>query len=390
MNSPTPMEQLIADLTRDRHVSIGFPKPKPGKYNFLPVTPECAGLLVERGFEVRVEKNAGDIIKYPDKAYTSHGVNICPRNHALAADIVVSFDIPDTADIPAMRHNATLFSFLQPDITPVKTFAALIDKKITLCDLALTTLRPGGNYIFDDLYNRLAGQAVIIKSAGILADSVNGKGILFGGLAGIPPCEVTIIGATDAGIACARTALGLGAAVRCFDRDTEALRRAETLTNGRILTGVYLPKVLVSALRTADVVVYCDDKQGGISFTADITAEFKKGVLLFNLGSHPEPFEGFIPADMGGDATPAICRHSCFVNAVSSVPRSAAMAFANEISNLFLNLDPVFDRISNNSFIAGMHNAVCLYAGRVTDSRLASRLHCQIIDISLLLQISIS
>ncbi|MDE5929885.1 MAG: alanine dehydrogenase, partial [Muribaculaceae bacterium] len=108
---------------------------------------------------------------------------------------------------------------------------------------------------FADILNEIDGRAALAIASSLLADSVHGKGILMGGVAGIVPCEVTVLGSGFDALAAARTAIGLGATVRMFDNDSYSLREADRMLGPAVITSAMHPRVLVSALRSADVVV---------------------------------------------------------------------------------------------------------------------------------------
>lgn len=393
MNSaaPIPLEKMIRPETRQRRLSIGFPTPPAdGSMRFYPMTPESGELLVERGFDVVVEEGFGKEIKYSDEAYNRRGVRTVTRGETMSCDIVVSFPVPDKADASCLKRNAIIFTFPEANESELEFWQICRMKKATVADLRSLRHESCGDGVFKDILDLLSGRAAILKAAGLLADKENGKGIFMGGVPGTMPCEAVILGAGRAGVEAARMALALGASVKIFDHDSCLLGRAMKACGERVMTSVYLPKVLMRSLREADIVVY-NEPDRGISFSSEVAEEMKKGVMVFNLSCHPAPFDGFVNVDLSrpipekkkGDE-----RRRCYVGAAMSVARSASMAFSDETVNLFSNLDGLYSRLNKFSFIRSIRQCVMMYEGRTVRAEIAVITDSSPIDIDLLMQIT--
>lgn len=132
-----------------------------------------------------------------------------------------------------------------------------------------------GNRPFADILAEIDGRAAIATASSLLADANAGKGILLGGIAGLNPCEVTVIGSGIAAIAASRSALGLGAIVRMFDDDVYSLRAAVRDLGPGVIASSLHERVLTSALRTADVVI-ATPMQSKLSIGTDTVEIMKK------------------------------------------------------------------------------------------------------------------
>lgn len=393
MHSPEALEQLLATATEKRKLSLGLPAATSDLDRRFALTPEGAGMLVARGLDVRIEAGAGAGIHYPDERYVASGARIVSRAETLSCDIVLHLPPMSAHDARLMHKSALLLTLANISKQDAAAVRLLLERHITTLALDLIADRDG-NIPFSDILNEIDGRAAIAIASSLLADARNGKGILLGGIAGINPCEVTIIGAGFAGLAAARSAIGLGAVVRMFDSDVYRLREASRLLGQGIMGSVMHPKVLVSALRTADIVVAASPLTPDYVIEDDIIDVMKAGVITFVLGNprrNPFPTMRHVdlaaahPADNPADGT----RRVCYVNAGGAVPRTTAMALSNTLATLFGVL-----MSSGGSFVnalkmnRGMQRAVTTFGGRVVNEQLGNRLGVRHVDIALLLQFS--
>lgn len=389
MNQPSTLEQLMGVTTAKRQLTIGLPAPTAGDKRF-PLTPEAAGMLVARNFVVKMEQDAPASIHYPDLRYQQHGVEIVGRQEALRADIVIDLSPVSSIDVRGMKRGALLLT-LYNAVTQDPDVALLLLKQhiITIaldriCDNNLHTP-------FADILAEIAGRASMALASSLLADAVNGKGILLGGIAGIVPCEVTILGSGIDACAAARSALGSGAMVRMFDNDVYRLRTAMRELGSGVVGSAMHPRVVVHALRTADVVVATQINPVYV-ITADIAKEMKEGVIAFDLsnGVHPV-FPSMHRVDLG-DFSPVVAAvyngRVCYVNPGNAVPRTAAMALSNALLTMIyenFTSDGVNTALMLN---AGLQQAVLTFLGKPVESKIAALVGMRQIDLKLILQFS--
>ncbi|MDE6310308.1 MAG: hypothetical protein K2L96_00625 [Muribaculaceae bacterium] len=390
MAQPTPLEQLYKTATQPRSISIGMPAATLTADHRFPLTPEGAERLVERGFRVLMEEGAAMPIHYSDEAYARRGVSICRRAQALQADVVISLSRLAASDVAMMRRGSMLLGFLYAEPGDARTLRTLLDRGITaialenICDP--TGLRP-----FADIIQEVAGRAAISLASSLLADAIHGKGILLGGIPGVVPCEVMVIGSDMAAIAAAGTAIGLGATVRIFDNDVYALRRAlHVLGPGAIGSAIH-PKVFEGALRSADIVVAAHSLSPDGIVDASLADGMKRGVICFDLTMHPGcafpslrlvDLNEAMPGDnpMGG---PVRC---CYINAGNAVPRTLAMALSNTFVSMLdeiLVCDGTANALRLNS---ALRKGVYAFLGRCVNEQAAAILGIRAVDIDLLIQ----
>lgn len=393
MVEPTPLEQAVRLMSGKRRVTIGLPAAASASERRFPLTPECAAMLAERGFELRMQAGAASVIHFSDDTYRCGGVRIVDRREAFACDIVLHLPAISPADAALIRPGAVLLSLLHVDRQDPVALKTLLQRHVIAIALNLIT-DDDDNLPFADILSEVDGRAAMALASSLLADSVHGKGILLGGVAGIVPCEVTVIGSDIAALAAARSAIGLGAVVRMFDNDVYRLRSAlHELGEANVIGSALHPRVFAGALRTADVVIATPTRYP-LEIGLDVVAEMKRGVIAFDL-SHSRTaciFPSLACVDLAeaapADVAPGMQVRTCYVNAGSAVPRTAAMALSTTLLTLFDDII-VCDGVTNAlKFNNGLRRAAYTFLGKPVNPDIARICGQRLIDINLFLQFS--
>ena len=392
-NSPTPLEQAVKTKNGKHRISIGLPKGSSPRERRFPLTPECVSILTERGFDVFLEAGAAEVIHYSDEAYLHAGATIASRPNTLACDIVLHLPAVSAEDARQLKKGAVLMSLLHVEQQSPEALKILLERRIISVALDLIC-DENDKHPFADILSEIEGRAAMAIASSLLADSVHGKGILLGGVAGIVPCEVTIIGSGITARAAALSAIGLGTTVRMFDNDSYGLREALLrLGQGSVIGSALHPRVFANALRSADIVIVTPTRHA-IEIDVDVVAEMKRGVIAFDLTgnfSH-SIFPTLNKVDLA-TACPADCPtatqvRTCYVNAGSAVPRTAAMALSTTLLTLFEDIivcNGVTNALKLNH---GLSRAVYTFLGKAVNDEIARVLGQRSVDISLFLQFS--
>ncbi len=384
-----PHEKQLKLTANRRNISIGLPTPAPGCDRRFPLTPEAAGLLVERGFSVKIQQGGAESIHYPDFKYQQQGVDIVSRAEAFRCDIVIYLAPLTSVDARSIRHGALLLTLLDSAISDNIALGILL--KSSIITIALDLIEDSRhNTPFADILAEIAGRAAMTVASSLLADSEHGKGILLGGVAGIVPCEVTIIGSGISACAAARSAIGLGAMVRIFDNDVYSLRSALRELGQSVSGSAMHPRVLANALRSADVVIATDTRPS-YELSADIVGEMKQGVIAFDLTASDRSVFPSLPhvnlSNVSIDKA-AVQGRACYIYPATSVPRTVAMALSNTfltmISDIF-TCDGLTNALMLNS---GLQRAALTFLGKPTHVKAGHALGLRPIDINLILQFS--
>ena len=386
-DSPTPLEAPAAVEQRRRSITIGLPACNSAAERRFPLTPEGAGMLIERGLKIKMEQGAAATIHYADTAYSRVGVEITQRSEALGCDVVIHLAPVTATDAAAMRRGAMLLTLFHPCHHRKADIKALLDRHITA--IALDLIKdPEGHTPLADILSEIDGRAAMAIGGSMLADALHGKGILLGGVAGVVPCETMIVGSGIAACAAAQSAAGAGSVVRMFDNDTYSLRCATRRLGEWAVGSVLHPRTMRAALRSADIIVWTDTPHAPV-VDADMVSEMKKGVIIFCLASDPCAIFPSLPCVDLAEASPAMQQgRCCYVNAGSAVPRTAAMALSNTLLTLFTDILDC-DGVTNTlRLLPGMQAAACTFMGKPVNPQIAAAAGMRCTDINLFLTLS--
>ncbi len=393
----TPLPSPLEAATCRRRLTIGLPKCMTRSERRFPLTPEAARNLTERGFCLLMEPGAAESIHYPDGAYSKGGVRFVTRRETLQADIVIHLAPLSVPDIGQLRKGAlllTLANFGRREGQEV--VRRLLERRVI--NIAIDLIVDGyGHRPFADVMAEVSGRAAVTIASGMMADSERGKGILMGGVAGVSPCEVVILGSDLAASAAARSALGLGAMVRMFDSDVYRLRASLRQIGGGVIGSSIHPRALENALRTADVVI-STDLDCPVVVEASGETLLKRGVLVFDLSSEPgRAFPTMPLRDRGENAAPespdyrpgdpSSC-HLCYCNAGSAVPRTAAMALSDTFITMLDDIAGCEGASSAIQLTPGLQDAALTFLGKAVNPRVARIAGVRHYDIRLLLSLS--
>lgn len=379
----TALEQPVLEDTLKHRITIGLPSGLERGERRFPVTPEGASQLIDRHIAVRMERGAGEPIHYPDSAYARVGVDVCGRAEALRADIIISPAPLAASEARTLRRGTLLITLLHAILSSPLYAKELLNAGVNV--LAADLVNQDGHRLVADILHEIDGCASIAIASALLTDPIHGKGILLGGVTGIVPCEVTVLGSGMGAIAAAHNALGMGATVRMFDGDLYSLRKASRVLNHVPIASAPHPNVLRSALKSADVVVVTP-MRAPLTFDADDIALLKRRALIFDLtASAGSTFPGVPVVDLAAASVQTMEASSaavCYANVGCRVPRTAAMAMSN---TLVANIDAVTASLGTLAEIpAAMRPAMVMFWGKCVNPSCADILGLRALDINLL------
>src|SRR3954447_5945740 len=218
------------------------------------LTPAGARELVRRGHDVLVEQGAGEGSAFPDDAYEAAGAQIVDLDTAWGeAELLLKVKEPLAEEFPRLRPGLVLFTYLHLAASAELT-AALVASGATC--VAYETVETAGHALpllapMSEIAGRLAAQA----GAYFLEKPQGGRGLLLGGVPGVAPGKVVIVGGGMVGYNAAVIALGLGADVTIFERSIDRMRHLEEVLSGRLSLLMSNALDLESAVAEADVVI---------------------------------------------------------------------------------------------------------------------------------------
>lgn len=385
-----PQEEMLEVSSRFSSLYIGIPREISFQENRVALVPDAVGVLVNNGHRVVVETNAGKASNFSDNDYSEAGAQIVySAEDVYKADIILKVAPPSAKEIAMMKPKQTLLSTLQLSIQSDAYVKALMDKKITAIAFGWIQDKEG---IFPVIraMGEIAGGASILIAAEYLSNVNNGPGLILGGISGISPTEVVILGAGTVGEFAARAAIGLGATVKVFDNSLYKLRRLQTAVGVRIFTSVIQPKVLAKHLKTADVAIGAIRATKGRTpcvVREEMVKEMKQGSVIVDISID----EGgcFETSQVTNHTQPVFRKHGvihyCVPNVASRVSRTASYAFSTVFGPLLMNVAEYgsVDRTLKND--AGFRKGVYIYNGMLTNKYLGDLFSIPSKDINLLL-----
>ncbi|MBN9534858.1 MAG: alanine dehydrogenase, partial [Alphaproteobacteria bacterium] len=234
---------------------IGVPKEIKNHEYRVGLTPAAVRELTTRGHQVLVERDAGEAIGLHDAMYTRVGAEIVadPAEIFATAGMVVKVKEPQPQEIAQLRPGQTLFTYLHLAPDPAQT-AALLESGVVAIAYETVTDGRGGLPLLAPM-SEVAGRMSIQAGSHCLEIAQGGRGMLLGGVPGVPAARVVVLGGGVVGTNAARMATGLGANVSIFDRSLRRLRQLDDMFHGRVDTHFSTIAAIEEALATADVVI---------------------------------------------------------------------------------------------------------------------------------------
>lgn len=366
-----PQEETLEVKKRKSQLVIGIPKEVEFQENRVALAPEAVGLLCQNGHRMLVENGAGDNAYFKDSEYSEHGGEIVYNTEDVyKAEIILKIAPPSAHEINLFRPGQTLFSTITMPIQSSTYFRTMMSKKINAIAFELIKDKTKTFPLIRSM-SEIAGNTAILIAAEYLCDKKYGKGRMFGGFSGITPTEVVILGAGTVGEFAVRAAMGLGAMVKVFDNSIYRLRRLQNNLNTRIFTSIIQPKVLLKALKTADVVIGAIHSPWGRSpvvVTEDMVQQMKFGSVIID-----------VSIDQGGcietskvtnHADPVFKKydvtHYCVPNIASRVPHTASYALSNFFAPVLLNIGEHGGVANMLKYDEGVRKGVYLFNGTLT------------------------
>ncbi len=384
-------QEMPAKIKKSRNsLLIGLPKETASQEKRVLLTPEAVGLLVNNGLNLVIESEAGMQSKYTDQEYSDAGAKVVHTSkEAFDAEIVLKVDPPKEEEIQYMQMGSCLISALQLEKQNAEYIHALNKKRITAVSFENLEDKVGGMPVVRAM-SEIAGSTVMLIAAEYLSSVSNGKGLILGGITGVPPTQVVIIGAGTVAEYAARTALGLGANIKVFDNHIYKLRRIKQLLGQQVYTSTIDNLTLAQALKEADVVIGALRSEKGrnkIVVSEEMVAAMMTGSIIIDVSIDQG---GCIEtAEMTFHDQPIYVKHGvihyCVPNIASRVSRTASVALSNIFTPILLqmaDLGGAEEMIFNYKwFMKGVYT----YRGSLTNAYLARRFSMTHKELQLLL-----
>jgi len=355
---------------------IGVPREVKDHESRVGVTPAGAKALVDAGHKVLIEHNAGALSSFPDEEYLAVGAEIVADAASVwnPANMVVKVKEPVEKEYPYFRPGLVLFTYLH--LAPLRALTdALLANKVT--GIAYETVRDhAGSLPLLTPMSEVAGRLSVQVGAAYLEKEHGGRGVLLGGVPGVPPGNVCIIGGGIVGTNAAKVALGMGARVTLVDLNLNRLRELDDIFSGRLYTLYSNAYNVERAVCEADLVI------GGVLIpgaaapkivTKSMVAKMRKGAVIVDVaidqGGCIETARPTTHSDPSYVVDGVV--HYCVTNMPAAVPNTSTLALTNATFPYVLKLA----KLGANAAIhenAGIAEGVNTFNGTLTYKAVAT------------------
>jgi len=313
---------------------IGVPKEVKDHESRVGITPAGVRALTEAGHKVLVETHAGELSAFTDDDYQSAGAEIVGSAHNVWANaaMVVKVKEPVEKEYGFFRDGLVLFTYLH--LAPVPDLSGmLLEKRVT--GIAYETIRDrAGSLPLLTPMSEVAGRMSVQVGAAYLEKERGGRGVLLGGVPGVPPANVCVIGGGIVGTNAAKIAVGMGARVTLVDLNLNRLRELDDIFNGKLFTLASNSYNVSNAVREADLVI------GGVLIpgaaapkivTREMVSHMKKGAVIVDVaidqGGCIETARPTTHSDPAYEVNGVV--HYCVTNMPAAVPNTSTLALTN-------------------------------------------------------------
>jgi alanine dehydrogenase len=385
-----PQESMLEVGRKKSSLFIGIPKETAFQENRVALVPNAVSLLINLGHQVVIESNAGQKSHFVDRDYSEAGAQIVYSvEEVYKADLILKVAPPTLSEIDLMKQGQSLLSALQLNTQPESFLKKLVQKRITA--VAFDFIQDeDGIYPIVRAMSEIAGNTSVLIASELLSNTRGGQGTMLGGIAGVAPTEIVILGAGTVGEFATRAALGLGASVKVFDNSVYKLRRLQNDIGRELYTSILQPEVLKKALKNADVVIGSLRAKKGRTpcvVSEDMVSEMKHGSVVIDVSI--DQGGCFETSKLTNHKEPTFTHygviHYCVPNIASRVSRTASYALSNNFAPLLSDAGEYggFDKMLRDNI--GVRNGVYIYKGCVTNQYLAETFGLPFKDLDLLM-----
>jgi alanine dehydrogenase len=384
------LEETLDIKPKGAQIMIGIPKETAFQENRVALTPDAVGVLVSNGHQVILEHNAGDAAHFRDKDYSEAGARIVyDKSEVYKAPILVKSAPVVEEDLPHLQMNQVIISPIHLSVLKAELLQKMMEKRITA--ISFENLKDDSDsYPIVRSMSEIAGSAVMLIAAQYLGSANHGKGVLLGGISGIPPTKVIILGAGIVGEYATRAAIALGASVKVFDSSIYRLKRLQNNIGHRLWTSVIEPRILAKQLKTCEVAVgalYTPGSRTPVVVTEEMVSNMRPGSVIIDVSI--DRGGCFETSEITTHESPIFLKygviHYCVPNIPSGFARTASQAISNVLMPLLLEAgdEGGFDNLVWHK--VHLRSGIYLFKGALTNFHLSQRFDLKYTDLNLLI-----
>lgn len=383
-----PQEEMLEKGQFFRKLSIGMPREINRFENRVILTPESVRQLVSEEHSVIIEKGVGEKSNITDNEYRNAGAKVRSKEEVYKCSIIAKVSPFNKKEISLLKNNQTIISSLHPNTQTQENIRKLISKNITAIALELIS-DASGFYPFVHSMSEIAGILAVTTAGKYLSNYHKGRGILLGGITGVPPAKIIILGAGTAAEYATRAAMGLGAEVRIFDNSISKLEKLKSKLGVQIFTSVFQKQLFTNVLKSADLVIGAFEFNGTSSqckVTDFMVKKMKENSVIIDLNtSNISCFSTSRVTDFGNPVFKKYgVIHYCVPNIASEASQTASISLSNAILPIFLKISEQGETLRIIKESTEIRNGTYIYEGILINSELGNRFNIDYKDINLL------
>jgi alanine dehydrogenase len=384
------LEETLDVKAKGAQLHIGIPKEIAFQENRIALTPDAVGVLVSSGHHVTIEHDAGEAAHFTDRDYSEAGAKIVyNREDVYKAPILVKSAPVVEDEVQFLQFNQMIISPIHLSVLKSELLQKMMDKRIT--GISFENLKDdSGTYPIVRSMSEIAGSAIMLIAAQYLSSSNHGKGVLLGGISGIAPTKVIILGAGIVGEYAARAALALGASVKVFDNSVYRLKRLQNNIGHRLWTSVIEPRMLAKQLKTCEVAVGALGSESGrtpMVVTEEMVSNMRKGSVVIDVSI--DRGGCFETSEITTHESPIYLKygviHYCVPNIPSGFARTASQGISNVLMPLLLEAgdEGGFEKLIWHN--VHLRSGIYMFKGALTNFYLSERFNLKYTDLNLLI-----
>lgn len=381
----------VLDVSKGhKKLYIGIPVETTLQENRVSLVPSSVSTLVAHGHRVVIETGAGEKSNFSDNEYSEVGAEIAhSREQVFKADCLIKVAPPTLAEIDLLHPNQLLISPLHLPFLTEDYLHKLKQKRVIA--LAMEYLQDrDGSFPVVRIMSEIAGISAILTAAELLSTTGGGNGVLLGGISGVPPAKVVILGAGVVAEYATSSAIGLGAEVSIFDNNIYKLMRLQNRLGRKLFTSVLNPVYLERELITADVAIGAIHSKSGRTLMVvpeDMVRKMKPGAVIIDVSI--DQGGCFETSEVTSHEKPTFIKHDvihyCVPNLSSKVARTGSMAVSNILTPILLQAGETGSLEKLFFEHTGLRHGIYTYKGCLTNEYLAQRFQIKYTDLDLLL-----
>ena len=384
------LEETLDVKPRASSLLIAIPRENAFQENRIALSPDAVGVLVSNGHRVSVEHKAGEGAHFSDEQYVNAGAQIMhDKKELFQHDMIVKSAPVSDEEMPLLTVGQTIISPIHLPVMKTHILEKMMEKRITALSFENLKDESGHNPIVRSM-SEIAGTAVMLIAGQYLSSANCGKGMLLGGISGIPPTKVVIIGAGIVGEYAARTALAVGASVKIFDNNIYKLKRLQNNIGVRLWTSVIEPKILSKQLKTCDVAVGALSSSSGrtpVVVTEEMVSMMRPGSVIMDVSI--DRGGCFETSEVTSHEHPVVNKYDVIHYGVPNIPSGFARTASEAISNVLM---PLLMKIGDEGGLEklvwhqfNIRNGIYLFKGALTNFHLSERFNLKYTDLNLLI-----